>query len=93
LRVSSGTAQGKVQVSVCVGTSCYVRGAQDLLHKLSRHIEQNGLEEQVSVQASFCFERCDRGPTVTIDGQVLEKCDLAKACAVLTDVLQKRTNA
>ncbi|MCE1189627.1 MAG: [FeFe] hydrogenase, group A [Ignavibacteria bacterium] len=72
-----------IDVKVCVGTSCYIRGAQDLLHKLVRHIESKGLQDIVSVKATFCFERCDQGPTVTIGKEILHHCTFAKATEVL----------
>ena len=33
----------------------------------------------VDIRAAFCFEQCDRGPTVTVDGERLEHCTLEAA--------------
>lgn len=52
--------KNKVQVSVCVGTSCYVRGSQTLLSKLVNDVESRGWADAVEVKATFCFEHCDR---------------------------------
>jgi len=76
-----------VNVHVCVGTSCFVRGSQNLLHALLRHIRDAGLQDAVDVKATFCFERCDRGPTVRVGEVVLERCTLEQACAVLSEQL------
>jgi NADH-quinone oxidoreductase subunit G len=77
--LDNNTAQ-KVQVSVCVGTSCFVRGSQTLLKRLTDYIESRDLDDLVEVQATFCFEHCDRGPTVRVGELVLEHCtyDMAK---------------
>lgn len=80
---------GTLQVSVCVGTSCYVRGAQNLLKSLVHHIEENGLSKKVNVQASFCFERCNKGPTVTVGTTVLERCTLEQAIRTMEHALSK----
>ncbi len=69
----------KVQVSVCVGTSCFVRGSQALLKQLVEYIEGRDWDDMVEVQATFCFEHCDRGPTVRIGGQVMEHCTFEMA--------------
>ena len=79
----------QVEVGVCVGTSCYVRGAQDLLSRLIRHIRDRGLEKVVDVRATFCYEACNRGPTVSFNGKAVEKCTFEKACAALEEELQK----
>ncbi|MDD3926995.1 MAG: (2Fe-2S) ferredoxin domain-containing protein, partial [bacterium] len=83
LDLVTGTESEKLQVVVCVGTGCYLRGAQDLLHDLIHHIEERGLQTSVDVTASFCFEKCDRGPVVTIGDILLERCTFDKACEVL----------
>lgn len=70
---------GRLVVSVCVGTSCFLRGSQTLLRSLVDTIEARGLNDRVSVEATFCFERCDRGPTVHVGRQTLEHCTLDRA--------------
>ena len=77
-------AEHKLQISVCVGTSCYLRGSQDLLRALIHRLEEEGLADQVDVKATFCFERCDRGPTVRVGEQILERTNLDKVMAALT---------
>jgi len=58
-----------LQIKVCVGTSCYLRGARDVLRRLSEEIDRLGVEATVDLQGAFCLERCDRGPNVVINGQ------------------------
>ncbi|MGE5399196.1 MAG: NADH-dependent [FeFe] hydrogenase, group A6 [Ignavibacteriales bacterium] len=85
----NGSEKNKLEISVCVGTSCYLKGSQDLLHKLIDHIDDNNLQEKVDVKATFCLEQCDRGPSVTINGHTLEKCSLEMACGVISEELKK----
>ena len=89
LDLVSGTAESKLVVSVCVGTSCYVRGSQNLLHGLIRHVEEQNLQNVVDIKATFCFERCNKGPNVAIGDVVLEKCTFEKACEVLGQKLDE----
>ena len=79
----AGKSVERLAVSVCLGTSCHVRGAGNLLQQLVDYVEENGLKDYVDVKATFCYERCDRGPTVRIENTVIEKCTLEKACEVL----------
>ncbi len=66
----------KVDVSVCLGTSCFLRGSEALLRGLTHHVEENGLEKVVDIRGHFCFEQCDSGPSVSVDGERVEQCSL-----------------
>jgi NADH-quinone oxidoreductase subunit G len=66
----------KVQVSVCLGTSCFLRGSENILRGLMRHAEENGLEKVVDIRGHFCLEQCDSGPSVVINGERVEQCTL-----------------
>jgi NADH-quinone oxidoreductase subunit G len=89
LPLTSEAETETLPVSVCVGTSCLLRGSQDLLRALVGHLEETGLDDQVNVRATFCFERCDRGPTVRVGNTVIERCTLEKAQAALAQELNK----
>ncbi|MFW6286304.1 MAG: [FeFe] hydrogenase, group A [Candidatus Sumerlaeota bacterium] len=72
-----------VNVSVCVGTSCFLRGAQKVLNALTEAIEENDVIDRVHLRTSFCFEKCADGPNVVIGDKVLSKCDPEEAVAEL----------
>ncbi len=76
LDVAPVASPDKVTVKVCVGTSCYLKGSQKILTELLRDVREQGLEGRVDIKASFCFERCGRGPTVVVGEQVFEKTNL-----------------
>ncbi|MGE5683089.1 MAG: [FeFe] hydrogenase, group A [Bacillota bacterium] len=86
----SGNGHNKLDISVCVGTSCYLKGSQDLLYKLIDHIEENNLQDRVDVKATFCFEQCDRGPSVSIGEKTFEGCTFKKACEEMHEVLKNK---
>jgi NADH-quinone oxidoreductase subunit G len=70
----------KVEVSVCLGTSCFLRGSEGVLRGLVRHTQENGLENVVDIRGHFCMEQCDCGPSVTVNGERVEQCSLEWAC-------------
>ena len=63
-----------LDINVCFGTSCYLRGAQELYKQVVQYLKDKGVEDQTRLKATFCNERCKRGPVITINGNVLEKC-------------------
>ena len=79
LPLSGPAAKGSLDVNVCVGTSCFLKGSQRLLHEILDYLKASGIGHLVNVSASFCFEKCDRGPTVRIGEQVIEHCTLDQA--------------
>ena len=80
-----------MQVSVCVGTSCFLRGSQTLLKRLADYVESRDLDDTVEIQATFCFEHCDRGPTVRIGEQVIEHCTFDLARETIEEALKACT--
>jgi NADH-quinone oxidoreductase subunit G len=71
--------EGKVKVSVCLGTNCFLKGSQEVLNGVLRHADQCGLEGRLDVRAGFCFEKCESGPTVMIGGEHIHHCTAVKA--------------
>lgn len=85
--LSRGNGKGRVQVKVCVGTSCMVRGSQKVLRDLLEHVGKAHLEDKVDIEATFCFEACDRGPTVTIGGRTINRCSPEQAVLALESAI------
>lgn len=59
-----------VVLTVCVGSSCYVRGSDRVAEALQRLIQRRGLEARVDLSGAFCMERCSLGVTVRVDDRV-----------------------
>ncbi len=85
-----GPAGDKLKVKVCVGTNCFIKQSQPILHGLMAYVEENVLQNEVDIAGSFCFECCESGPTVTIGERVLERCTLGDALAALREELARR---
>lgn len=86
--LSKAAGAERVQVKVCVGTSCMVRGSQKVLRELVEHVGEAHLEDRVDIEATFCFEACDKGPTVTIAGRTINRCSPAEAVRALDEALK-----
>lgn len=71
------TPKGKYVIGVCLGTACYVKGAQQVLDKFSEIIgikpgetSEDGL---FTLDALRCIGACGIAPAVTINGKVYPK--------------------
>ena len=60
-----------MNISVCIGSSCHLRGSYDIIQKLKELIAQGGLEEKVNLNAAFCLGQCTHGCTIRIDEEII----------------------
>ncbi len=58
-------------IEVCVGSSCYLKGAPEIVALLEAAVKDNGLENEIVLAGKFCSGSCNRiGVTVTVNGDV-----------------------
>ena len=66
--------KGKYNISVCLGTACYVKGAQDLIDRLSEILGiQPGectADGKFSLEACRCIGACGLAPVLTVNEDV-----------------------
>lgn len=53
-------------ITICVGSSCSVRGADELAAELEKLIAQENLSAQVVLVGAFCMENCSKGVSVRV---------------------------
>ncbi|MBN2659259.1 MAG: (2Fe-2S) ferredoxin domain-containing protein [Spirochaetales bacterium] len=58
----------KVQVELCMGSSCFARGNSRILGFLERYIGEEGLQGRVEITGHLCLGNCSSGPVVRING-------------------------
>ena len=60
-----------VFVQVCVGSSCHLKGSQDIVEMLDAAVERSQLEDEVVLSGSFCIGKCNRvGVTVQVNDDI-----------------------
>ena len=60
-----------MEVSVCIGSSCHLRGSYDIINLMKENIAKNGLEDTVELNASFCLGHCTDGVSIKVDDQIV----------------------
>lgn len=57
-----------VYIEVCVGSSCHLKGAPEIVELMQQHIADEQLENDIILTGAFCAGRCNRtGVTVTVN--------------------------
>jgi NADP-reducing hydrogenase subunit HndA len=66
--------KGEYQISVCLGTACYVKGSGDIYAKLEEILGIKGGEctpdRKFSLDACRCVGACGLAPVMTVNGEV-----------------------
>ncbi len=59
-----------LEVKVCVGSSCHIRGGAKTLKVLKSLIEEYELASKVDLAADLCLDNCVKAPNVLVDGTI-----------------------
>ena len=66
--------KGEYNISVCLGTACYVKGAGDLMDKLKELLgidaEESTPDGRISLTACRCIGACGLAPVLTVNDDV-----------------------
>ena len=58
-----------MKITVCIGSSCHIKGSRQVVEELQRLIKENELSEKVELGGTFCIGQCQQGVCVTVDGE------------------------
>jgi NADH:ubiquinone oxidoreductase subunit E len=53
-------------VTICVGSSCSIRGSDDLAAEIQRLIEKESLTGLVDIVGAFCMDTCSKGVSIRV---------------------------
>jgi NADH-quinone oxidoreductase subunit G len=79
VEVSDRREERPVEVAVCVGTNCYLKGSYDILNKFMTLARQMGIADYVQLKGTFCLEHCDRGVSIKVNDEIITNVTLDNA--------------
>ena len=56
-----------MKVTVCIGSSCHIKGSRQVVEQLQHLIATNDLKDKVELGGTFCMGKCQQGVCVTVD--------------------------
>ena len=56
-----------MKVTVCIGSSCHIKGSRQVVEQLQYLIAENKLGDKVELGGTFCMGKCQQGVCVTVD--------------------------
>ncbi len=61
-------------VSICIGSSCHLKGSEKLVELFQERIKKDGLDDDIVLSGSFCLGKCNRvGVTVSVGDGINEE--------------------
>ena len=78
-----------VTVTVCVGSSCHIKGSRQIIVRFNELLKERGLEDKIELQGSFCMERCGEGLNWQIDDEPVTSSSVEEAILTFTDKVLK----
>ncbi len=56
-----------MKITVCIGSSCHIKGSRQVVEQLQYLIAKNELKDKVDLGGTFCMGKCQEGVCVTVD--------------------------
>lgn len=74
-----------ISVTVCVGSSCHVKGSREVIVRFDQLLKEYGLTDKVELKGSFCMELCGEGVNWQIDGEPISSASVAEAVGLFEE--------
>lgn len=58
-----------MKITVCIGSSCHIKGSRHVVESLQNLIEKNNLEDKVELSGTFCMGKCQDGVCVSAEDE------------------------
>jgi len=79
-----------IQVSICVGSSCHLKGSYQIIQIFQDIIKNNKLQDKVELKASFCLERCTKGVSVKVEDEFIDELTISNAAEKFQEYIVRR---
>ena len=56
-----------LKITVCIGSSCHIKGSRQVVEQLQRLISDNNLGDAIELGGTFCMGKCQQGVCVTVN--------------------------
>jgi len=87
------TPRGKHIINVCLGTACYVKGAdklsQRMMDELGIQFGETTKDQMFSLESTRCLGTCGLAPVIMVDEQVFGPVSPQEASLILEKYLKK----
>lgn len=88
--------KGKYNISVCLGTACFVKGSQSILDRLKERLKleegQTSEDGKFSIDTTRCVGACGIAPVFTVNNEVYGNATVKKLDEVIDKLEKNESN-
>ncbi|HHV30419.1 (2Fe-2S) ferredoxin domain-containing protein [Acetivibrio mesophilus] len=60
-----------LEIKVCIGSSCHLKGSYNVINEFQHLIEENSLHDKIDIKATFCMKQCQKsGVAVEVNNEI-----------------------
>jgi len=59
-----------LELSICVGSACHLKGSYNVIEKFKDYIHDNNLTSEVIIKAAFCLGHCTEAVSVKFNDKI-----------------------
>ncbi len=59
-----------MKITICIGSSCHIKGSRQVVSQLQELIGERKLEDKIELSGAFCMNNCQKGVCVTVDDEL-----------------------
>lgn len=83
--------KGKYNISVCMGTACFVKGSEKLLDRVKERLKidigETTPDGKFSLEETRCLGACGLAPVFTVNGEVYGKANVQKVDEIIDKLM------
>jgi NADH:ubiquinone oxidoreductase subunit E len=62
----------KIEMQICLGSSCFSRGNRDVVMYIKDYLKKNHLDDRITFKGARCMSLCSNGPNLRINEKIIE---------------------
>ena len=78
----------KLNIRLCLGSSCYSRGNDEILKIIEKYINEKNLNQNVDFRGYLCKGQCSKGPNLSIGDKEFHKVSHSNIHLILKEVFE-----
>jgi len=75
----------KIEIKICLGSSCFSRGNRIILQEINGYIETHRVKDRVFFHGAHCFGDCNDGPKIEVNGKLYSKVTTTMIVEILNE--------
>lgn len=83
----SDMKKSKMEIVICLGSSCFSRGNKDTLEVIKKYLKNNELCDEILFKGQLCSQSCNKGPVIWINEVKYEAMTTANVVPLLEKII------